>query len=79
MILSDVNRYLREKGRANTSDIAIHFGVAPAAVEGMLHMLESRGRIRALPAAASPCGSAKCNCSQKASCEMQVWESVKAH
>nr|WP_321455063.1 FeoC-like transcriptional regulator [uncultured Cohaesibacter sp.] len=76
MILSDVNRYLREKGRANTSDIAIHFGVATTAVEGMLHMLESRGKIRALPAETSPCGSIKCNCSQKDKCATQIWETV---
>ena len=46
MILSDVNRYLRDRGRANTSDIALHFGIAPTAVEGMLQTLQERGRVR---------------------------------
>ena len=78
MILSDVNRYLREKGRANTSDIAIHFGVSSAAVEGMLQMLEARGRVRALPADASPCGCSRCNC-DVSKCSSQMWETMQRH
>ncbi|WP_320144160.1 FeoC-like transcriptional regulator [uncultured Cohaesibacter sp.] len=78
MILSDVNRYLRERGRANTSDIATHFGVAPEAVEGMLQMLEARGRVRALPAETSPCGSSCCSCSIS-KCASQMWETMQRH
>ncbi len=78
MILSDVNRYLRERGRANTSDIATHFGVAPEAVEGMLQMLEARGRVRALPTETSPCGSSCCNCSIS-KCSSQMWETMQRH
>ncbi|WP_319497192.1 FeoC-like transcriptional regulator [uncultured Cohaesibacter sp.] len=78
MILSDVNRYLRDRGRANTSDIALHFGIAPTAVEGMLQTLQERGRVRALPTQTSPCGTSCCNCSSSA-CASQMWEAIKKH
>jgi hypothetical protein len=78
MILSDVNRYLRDRGRANTSDIALHFGIAPTAVEGMLQTLQERGRVRPLPAQASPCGTSCCNCASSG-CSTQMWEAVKKH
>ena len=79
MILSDVNRYLRERGRANTSDIATHFGVAPEAVEGMLQMLEARGRVRALPTETSPCGSSCCNLLHQQMFPARCGETMQRH
>ncbi|WP_319533225.1 FeoC-like transcriptional regulator [uncultured Cohaesibacter sp.] len=80
MILSDVNRYLTERGQATATDIALHFGVAPDALRGILDTLAAKGRIRPIapiaPPAAPSCGKACCGCAVN-SCEPESWESVK--
>lgn len=78
MILSQISRYLTERGQANTSDIAMHFGVAPDALKGMLELLQAKGRIRALPAKTPACGSSCCSCSVD-QCGPQIWECMPRH
>lgn len=60
MILTRVSDYLRHHRRASVGEIAGHLQVAPAALTGMLEMLERKGRVRRLPGNAS-CGSC-CKC-----------------
>ena len=75
MILSRISRYITEHGRADTTDIALHFGIAPEALLGMLELLENKGRIRALPAQAPSCGSSCRGCAIN-NCSTQIWEMV---
>ncbi|WP_373236036.1 FeoC-like transcriptional regulator [Cohaesibacter celericrescens] len=75
MILSQINSYLAEHGQVNTSDIALHFGVAPDALKGMLELLEAKGRVRAIPADTPACGSGCRGCAV-ANCGPQMWETL---
>ncbi|SNY90335.1 FeoC like transcriptional regulator [Cohaesibacter sp. ES.047] len=77
MILSDVNRYVAERGEVTAIDIALHFGVAPDALKGILDMLAAKGRIRPIaPDAVPTCGKTCCSCAVSG-CEPERWESVK--
>ena len=38
MILSDIRRYLEQRGQATLADIALHFDADPNAVRGMLNV-----------------------------------------
>lgn len=78
MILSQINRYLRQHGQANSMDIALHFGVAPDALKGMLELLQEKGRIRPVPAQVSSCGSTCCKCAVN-NCGSEMWEPVLKH
>jgi len=43
MILSDIKRYLSERGQATLADMALHFQSSPDAVRGMLEVWTSCG------------------------------------
>jgi DNA-binding MarR family transcriptional regulator len=49
-MLGAVQRYLAAHGRASLGQLALHFDVAPPAVEGMLQRLIAKGKVRRLPA-----------------------------
>jgi len=61
MILSRLNEYLRQRGRASLADLAQGLDSTPEAVEGMLAILERKGKVRRLPPG-SACGSGCCQC-----------------
>jgi len=61
MILSRLNDYLRQRGRASLADLAQSLDSTPEAVEAMLAILERKGKIRRLPPGSS-CGTGCCQC-----------------
>lgn len=71
MILSDIRRYLQQRGRASLADIAVHFDTDPDAVRGMLAVWMRKGRVHRQTATAS-CGSSCSKC-QATATEIYVW------
>ena len=60
-MLSHLSDYLRQHGRASLADLALALDSTPTALEGMLAILERKGRVRRL--ASSPgCGTTCCQC-----------------
>jgi len=56
MILSDIKRFLGERGQASLAELSQHFGSDPEAMRGMLEFWIARGRVlRHLPACGSGC------------------------
>ncbi|VAX14546.1 hypothetical protein MNBD_GAMMA24-2715 [hydrothermal vent metagenome] len=75
MILSDIRRYLEQRGQATLADIALHFDADPDAVRGMLAIWIRKGRVyRRLASAA--CGS-RCQQCDPAATEIYVWGKAK--
>ena len=60
MLISEINRFLAERGRATMADLTDRFGIAPAALRGMLDLLVAKGRITRIEAGGD-CGSC-CRC-----------------
>jgi len=71
MILSDIKRYLSERGQATLADMALHFQSSPDAVRGMLEVWAGKGKVRRHLANPS-CGSSCSNC-DPASVEIYEW------
>lgn len=71
MILSDIRRYLEERGRASLSDIALHLDSDPEAVRGMLDVWMRKGKVRKELMTAS-CGGS-CNKCASATTEIYAW------
>ncbi|MEF8700269.1 MAG: FeoC-like transcriptional regulator [Candidatus Accumulibacter sp. UW26] len=61
MILSRVSDYLKEHRRASLTDLALGLDATPDALQGMLAILERKGRVRRLPSATKCSGCAKCD------------------
>ena len=51
MILSDIRRYLEQRGQASVFDIAMHCDTQPDAVRGMLQVWVRKGLAYKLPTA----------------------------
>ncbi|MEZ5122319.1 MAG: FeoC-like transcriptional regulator [Solirubrobacterales bacterium] len=49
MILTEIQAYLDDRGRASVAECATRFDVAPGALSGMLDRLAAKGRVRRLP------------------------------
>lgn len=49
MILTDMQYYLAEHKHAAVGDLALHFGIAPDAMRGMLDFLARKGKVHPLP------------------------------
>lgn len=71
MILSDIRRYLEQRGQATLADIATHFDADPDAVRGMLELWMRKGKIHKQMATGS-CGSSCTHC-DPATTEIYVW------
>jgi len=71
MILSDVRRYLEQRGQATLADMALHFDADPDAIRGMLEIWMRKGRIHRRMATAA-CGS-RCSQCDPAATEIYVW------
>jgi len=71
MILSDISRYLEQRGQATLADIALHFDADAGAVRGMLDVWIRKGRVHRRMATAS-CGSSCSQC-DPAVTEIYVW------
>lgn len=44
-MLSEITVWLKERGSASVAELALHFEMEPAAMEGMLRTLEHKGRV----------------------------------
>lgn len=71
MILSDIKRYLSERGQSTLTDMALHFHSSPDAVRGMLEVWAGKGKVRRHLANPS-CGSSCSKC-DPASVEIYEW------
>lgn len=71
MILSDIRRYLEQRGQATLADIALHFGADADAVRGMLEVWVRKGKVHRKMATAS-CGNSCSQCDPAAT-EIYVW------
>lgn len=71
MILSQVREYIRERGNATLSDVALHFDAEPEAVRGMLEIWINKGKIHR-QSATENCGSS-CNSCDSAAIEIYSW------
>jgi len=76
MILSDIKRYLAERGQATLADIALHCDAEPDAVRGMLEQWIRKGKVEKRMAGGS-CGS-NCSSCDPASVELYFWLGGKA-
>jgi hypothetical protein len=45
MILSDIKRYLAQRGTASLSELSFHFDANPSAISGMLEQWIRKGRV----------------------------------
>jgi len=71
MILSDIRRYLEQRGQATLADIALHFNADPDAVRGMLNVWIRKDKVYRKMATAS-CGGSCTECDPAAT-EIYVW------
>lgn len=71
MILSDIKRYLIQRGHASLGEIALHFDTQPDAVRGMLEQWMRKGRVRR-HLATTACGASCSKCGLE-STEIYEW------
>lgn len=71
MILSDIKRYLMQRGSSSLLDISIHFDVDPNAMRGMLEQWIRKGKVR-MTSAKTACGSS-CNKCDQENTEIYHW------
>ncbi len=62
MILSDIRRYIRARGRASLDELVARFDMDKSAIEGMMETLKARGLVTE-----AGCGS----CSSSGGCSFQ--------
>mgnify|MGYP000143266632 CR=1 FL=1 len=60
MILTDIRRYLEQRGQASLGDISRHLEADPEAVRGMLEHWMRKGRVRRYPVGAACGGCGQC-------------------
>jgi putative ferrous iron transport protein C len=71
VILSELRRYLKERGQATLTDIALHFDAEPDALRPMLEMWIRKGKVERWEAGTG-CGSA-CQRCDPAATEIYRW------
>jgi hypothetical protein len=71
VILSEVRRYLQERGQATLADMALHFQAEPDAVRAMLDVWIRKGKVDRWDAPTG-CGSA-CQRCDPAATEIYRW------
>ncbi|MGD8671692.1 MAG: FeoC-like transcriptional regulator [Thiogranum sp.] len=76
MILSDIRRYLEQRGQASVFDIAMHCDTQPDAVRGMLQVWVRKGLAYKLPTSPG-CGSGCTKCDSAAT-EVYAWRTAPA-
>ena len=72
MTPSTVRDYLKERGNASLSDVALHFDAGEDSVRAVLDLWIAKGKIRPLAAGASCSRAGSCGCSCKAE-EIYEW------
>jgi putative ferrous iron transport protein C len=76
VILSDIRRYLQQRGQASLAEIALHFDADPDAVRGMLEVWIRKDKVYKKMATAS-CGGSCTQCDPAAT-EVYVWITSKS-
>ena len=76
MILSDIKRYLQERGQASLEDIALHFGSSTEATRGMLALLVNKGVLEQCQSALA-CGTSCTQCDASA-LEIYRWTDTRS-
>ncbi len=71
MILTEVRRYVRERGPVSLNDVALHFDVDLDTARGWLDFWERKGQVWRVGADAV-CGDS-CRCSQKPGLDLYEW------
>lgn len=71
-MLSEITGLLKQNGRMSPAELALHFHTEPSALEPMLALLESKGRIRRI---ASKCAGCK-GCAQVKPADAVFFEAV---
>jgi hypothetical protein len=74
MILSDIKRYLQDRGQATLGDLAIHFDTDPDAMRGMLAQWIQKGRVLKTELRAS-CNRSCSKCCSDDAMEIYEWRS----
>ncbi|MDM7456257.1 MAG: FeoC-like transcriptional regulator [Tepidimonas sp.] len=74
MILSRLNEYLQQRGRASLQDMAQGLDAAPDALRDMLAILERKGRVRHLQASTACGGCSSGVCSRRAPESLELYE-----
>lgn len=65
MTPSTVRDYLKERGSAPLSDVALHFDAGESAVRSVLDLWVAKGKVRPLSASAGCAKAGTCGCSCK--------------
>jgi hypothetical protein len=76
VILSDIRRYLEQRGQASLADLALHFDADPDAIRGMLAVWMRKGKVHKQVATAA-CGSSCTQC-DSAVTEIYAWTASTA-
>lgn len=66
MTPSAVRDYLKERGNASLSDVAVHFDAGEESVRAVLDLWIAKGRVRPLAAGATCSKAGSCGCACKA-------------
>ncbi len=69
-MLSDIRNYLSNRDAVSVRDLALHFDVSPAAMQGMLNHWIRKGRVKRIFA----CGG--CNSCDNQDSEIYTWVAV---
>ena len=72
MILAQLHDYLRSHRRASLEDLALALEATPAAVQGMLAVLERKGRVQRLTVGSAACSGRSCCCAHQ-TLELYEW------
>jgi bacterioferritin-associated ferredoxin len=70
MLLTDLRDYLSDRKRASVTDLASHFGMESHAIEGLLALWMTKGRVRRLKDHL-PCGT--CGKCESALTDIYEW------
>jgi putative ferrous iron transport protein C len=74
MILSDIRKYIEQRGQATLVDMANHFEADPEALRGMLNVWIRKGKVTR-HVCTSSCGSSCTRCDSAAT-EIYAWGSI---
>ena len=75
MMLGEIRNYVKQRGTASLSDIALHFDIAPDTVRFAIDYWQRKGKIR--EQAAASCGSGGCGGCSSNSAPKALYEWVK--
>lgn len=71
-MFAQLSDYLRSHGRASLDDLAHGLNSTPEALQGMLAVLERKGRVQRVRVSSATCSGRRCCCTHKA-LELYEW------